>query len=32
VRAKPHIASMLLPVGQGIELSRFTGGLPPELV
>lgn len=27
VRAKPHMRSMLLAVGHGIELSRFTGGL-----
>jgi predicted O-methyltransferase YrrM len=32
VRAKPHIQSMLLPVGQGIELSRYAAGLPPELI
>jgi predicted O-methyltransferase YrrM len=31
VRAKPNVASMLLPVGQGIELSRFTAGLPARL-
>ncbi|HVV92947.1 MAG TPA: O-methyltransferase [Hyphomicrobiales bacterium] len=31
VRAKPHITSLLLPVGHGIELSRFTGGLQAEL-
>jgi predicted O-methyltransferase YrrM len=32
VRAKPGMQSMLLPVGQGIELSRYAAGLPPELV
>ena len=31
VRAKPDMTSVLLPVGHGIELSRFVGGLPPEL-
>jgi predicted O-methyltransferase YrrM len=31
VRAKPNVTSLLLPVGQGIELSRFTAGLPPGL-
>ena len=32
VRAKPQMQSMLLPVGQGIELSRYAGGLPAQLV
>jgi predicted O-methyltransferase YrrM len=32
VRAKPQMQSMLLPLGQGIELSRFAGGLPAYLV
>lgn len=32
VRAKPHMQSLLLPLGQGIELSRFAGGLPAHLV
>lgn len=32
VRAKPQVQSLLLPLGQGIELSRFAGGLPPHLV
>ncbi|HLI22545.1 MAG TPA: class I SAM-dependent methyltransferase, partial [Stellaceae bacterium] len=32
VRAKPLMQSMLLPVGQGIELSRYAGDLPPHLV
>jgi predicted O-methyltransferase YrrM len=31
VRAKADITSVLLPVGHGIELSRYVGGLPPEL-
>jgi predicted O-methyltransferase YrrM len=25
IRAKPHIESVLLPLGSGVELSRFTG-------
>lgn len=32
VRAKPQIQSMLLSVGQGIELSRYVAELPAELV
>jgi predicted O-methyltransferase YrrM len=32
VRAKPQMQSLLLPLGQGIELSRFAGGLPAHLV
>jgi predicted O-methyltransferase YrrM len=32
VRAKPYMQSLLLPVGQGIELSRFAGNLPAHLV
>ncbi len=32
VRGKPQMQSMLLPLGQGIELSRFAGGLPAYLV
>jgi predicted O-methyltransferase YrrM len=32
VRAKPQMQSLLLPVGQGIELSRFAGNLPAYLV
>jgi predicted O-methyltransferase YrrM len=32
VRAKPSMQSILLPVGQGIELSRYAAGLPSELV
>jgi predicted O-methyltransferase YrrM len=32
VRAKPRMQSLLLPLGQGIELSRFAGGLPASLV
>lgn len=32
VRGKPQMQSMLLPLGQGIELSRFAGGLPAHLV
>jgi predicted O-methyltransferase YrrM len=32
VRAKPQMQSLLLPLGQGIELSRFAGGLPEFLI
>jgi hypothetical protein len=32
VRAKPQMQSLLLPLGQGIELSRFAGGLPKFLI
>jgi predicted O-methyltransferase YrrM len=32
VRGKPGIQSLLLPIGQGIELSRYTAGLPDHLV
>jgi predicted O-methyltransferase YrrM len=32
VRAKPQMQSILLPLGQGIEFSRFAGGLPAYLV
>jgi predicted O-methyltransferase YrrM len=32
VRAKPQMQSLLLPLGQGIELSRYAGGLPAHLV
>jgi predicted O-methyltransferase YrrM len=32
VRTKPQMQSLLLPLGQGIELSRFAGGLPPSLI
>jgi len=32
VRAKPHMQSMLLPVGQGIELSRYVREMPPHLL
>jgi predicted O-methyltransferase YrrM len=32
VRAKPQMQSLLLPLGQGIELSRFAGGLPTYLI
>ena len=32
VRAKPDMQSLLLPVGQGIELSRYAGKLPAALV
>jgi predicted O-methyltransferase YrrM len=32
VRVKPQMQSMLLPLGQGIELSRFAGGLPAHLI
>ena len=32
VRAKPHMQSMLLPIGQGIELSRYAADLPAYLV
>lgn len=32
VRAKPQMQSLLLPLGQGIELSRFADGLPAYLV
>ncbi|HEY3917084.1 MAG TPA: class I SAM-dependent methyltransferase [Stellaceae bacterium] len=32
VRAKPEMQSLLLPLGQGIELSRYAGKLPPHLV
>lgn len=32
VRAKPGIQSMLLPVGQGVELSRYAIGLPDLLI
>ncbi|HEV8016326.1 MAG TPA: class I SAM-dependent methyltransferase [Stellaceae bacterium] len=32
VRAKPQMQSLLLPVGQGIELSRFAAGLPEHLI
>jgi predicted O-methyltransferase YrrM len=32
VRAKPHMQSMLLPVGQGIELSRYVKDLPTHLM
>lgn len=32
VRAKPHMQSMLLPIGQGIELSRFVKDLPSYLI
>lgn len=32
VRAKPQMQSLLLPVGQGIELSRYAGDLPAYLV
>ena len=32
VRAKPQMQSLLLPLGQGIELSRYAGDLPPYLV
>jgi predicted O-methyltransferase YrrM len=32
VRAKAQMQSLLLPVGQGIELSRYAGGLPAYLV
>lgn len=32
VRAKPQMQSLLLPVGQGIELSRYAGHLPAHLV
>lgn len=32
VRAKPDMQSLLLPVGQGLELSRYAGKLPPHLV
>jgi predicted O-methyltransferase YrrM len=28
IRAKPGIQSVLLPVGQGVELSRYAAGLP----
>jgi predicted O-methyltransferase YrrM len=32
VRAKPHMQSMLLPIGQGIELSRYVKDMPPHLL
>lgn len=32
VRAKPDIQSVLLPVGQGVELSRYVAGLPNHLI
>jgi len=32
VRAKPHIQSVLLPIGQGVEISRFVKDLPAYLV
>jgi predicted O-methyltransferase YrrM len=32
VRAKPKMQSMLLQVGQGLELSRYVGELPADLV
>jgi predicted O-methyltransferase YrrM len=32
VREKPQMQSLLLPVGQGIELSRYAAGLPAHLV
>lgn len=32
VRAKPKMQSMLLQVGQGLELSRYIGELPADLV
>jgi predicted O-methyltransferase YrrM len=31
VRSKPQMQSMLLPLGQGIELSRYAAGLPAHL-
>lgn len=32
VRTKPGIQSVLLPVGQGVELSRYAAGLPDHLL
>ncbi len=32
VRAKPQMQSLLLPLGQGVDLSRFAGGLPEFLI
>jgi len=32
VRAKPFMQSMMLPVGQGIELSRYVKDMPPHLL
>lgn len=32
VRAKPEMQSLLLPLGNGLELSRFAAGLPTYLV
>ncbi len=32
VRANPHMQSMLLPVGQGIQLSRYVKDMPPHLL
>jgi len=30
IRAKPHIDTVLLPIGNGIELSRYTAGLDAD--
>lgn len=30
IKAKPHIDTVLLPIGSGIELSRYTAGLDPQ--
>jgi len=32
IRAKPHMQSVLLPIGQGVDISRYIKDLPPHLV